>query len=613
MKVRIIALAMLALLFGVNVGAQSNKPVVIASHSILADVARNVAGDLIEVRTLIPWGSDPHHFIPTPSDMTAVADADLVLINGIGYEETLLEAIENAGADVNIVVASSCIDIRPAGAYDYHDDHGHDDHDDHAHEDDHDDHAHEDDHDDHAHEDDHDDHAHGDMESHCDEHDAEFASLFAAHHDMDEEDDHEHGEDGHGHEEDTDLSLFSGEWLSVWAFPESDIQPAHEAILAATPELTQDLLSQYLEAANYTPFSELTFSEDSVAFDGVACDYAFSEQPVPSSLGEVSLFETADEACADMRFLLLGAIHGTVEDGTYHFHLRIAPSYGEVVDEQSLSFPSAWPSSTTAADINALFSGFARPIGMRVAATYGVEIAMSEEEMAAMSAEEDDHAHEEDEHGHDEHGHDDSATLGRLEDIECAGHDHGADGHEHAHEEGSCDPHVWLDPHNVVYWVMTIRDSFSEIDPDNASEYHELALAYAMELDSLESDFIWPTLENLPEEKRLLVTAHDALGYLAGTFGFEIVSTVIPGVSTVVEPSASDVAAVIDVIRERELTAIFGESTTSDRILQVIAAETGVEIAPLYTDSLGDVDGPAGAYLDYMRYNFTTIVEALSG
>ena len=107
------------------------------------------------------------------------------------------------------------------------------------------------------------------------------------------------------------------------------------------------------------------------------------------------------------------------------------------------------------------------------------------------------------------------------------------------------------------------------------------------------------------------MTAHDALGYLAGTFGFEIVSTVIPGVSTVVEPSASDVASVIDVIREHELTAIFGESITSDKILQVIAAETGAEIASLYTDSLSDADGPAATYLDFMRYNFSTIVVAL--
>ncbi|MYI41195.1 MAG: metal ABC transporter substrate-binding protein, partial [Chloroflexi bacterium] len=179
MKVRIVALVLLALLLGVNVGAQSAQPVVIASHSILADVARNIAGDHLEVRTLIPAGSDPHHFVPTPSDLAAVADADLVLINGVGYEETLLEAIENAGVDVNIVVASACIDIRPASAHDEdHDDHEHeddmhDDHDDHAHDDD-DEHAHDEDHDDHGHDEDHDDHG------------------------------HEEDQDEHGHEEDQD-------------------------------------------------------------------------------------------------------------------------------------------------------------------------------------------------------------------------------------------------------------------------------------------------------------------------------------------------------------------------------------------------------------------------
>ena len=445
MKVRIVALVLLALLLGVNVGAQSAQPVVIASHSILADVARNIAGDHLEVRTLIPAGSDPHHFVPTPSDLAAVADADLVLINGVGYEETLLEAIENAGVDVNIVVASACIDIRPASAHDEdHDDHEHeddmhDDHDDHAHDDD-DEHAHDEDHDDHGHEEDHDDHGHDE-----------------------DHDDHGHDEDHdeHGHDEDHD-------------------EHGHD------------------------DDDELT-----------GCD------------------------AQDAEFHALG----------FHSHGKF---------------------------------------------------------------------------------------LGRAEDIECAGHDHGDHGDEHeddhgdeheddhgdehddhvdehgGHEEGACDPHIWFDPQNVIRWALTIRDSFSEIDPDHAADYHEAALAYAMELDALESEFIWPLLENLPEEKRLLVTAHDALGYLAGTFHFEIVSTVIPGVSTVVEPSASDVATVIDVIREQGLTAIFGESTTSDRILQVIAAETDVEIAPLYTDSLGQADGPAGTYLDYMRYNFTTIVEALS-
>ena len=418
MKIRIVALAMLALLFGVNVGAQSAKPVVIASHSILADVARNVAGDHLEIRSLIPVGSDPHTFIPTPGDLAAVADADLVLINGMGYEESLLDAIESAGESVRITVASACIDIRPLGA---HEDEMHDDDDEHAHEDD-DDHEDETGHDDDEMHEDDDEHAHEDDDEHAHEDDDEHA------HDDDDDDEHAHEEDDdHAHED------------------------------------------------------ELT-----------GCD------------------------AQDAEFHAIGG------------------------------------------------------------------------------------------HGHGE-------FLGRAEDIECEAHDHGHESGGDDHADGACDPHIWFDPQNVIRWALTMRDSFSTIDPDHAADYHERTLAYAEQLISLEKDFIWPALENLPAEKRVLMTAHDALGYLAGTFDFEIVSTVIPGVSTSVEPSARDVAELIDLIRERELPAIFGESTTSDKVLQTIAQETGVEIVPLYTDSLGEVAGPAGAYLDYMRYNFSAIIEALSG
>ena len=464
---RIIALSLLTMLLGMGASAQNATPVVIASHSILADVARQIAGDRLDVRTLIPPGSDPHHFIPTPSDLAAVSEADLVLINGIGYEETLLEAIENAGANVNIVVASACIDVRPAGGHDDHDEHAHEDEDEHMHEDE-DDHAHEDE-DEHAHEDEDDDHADEDEHAHEDE------------------DDHAHeDEDEHAHEDEDDDHADEDEHAH-----EDEDEHAHEDELSGCD--AQD--------AEY---------------------YAIGFHDHGSFLGRAEDIECAAHEHDD---------HGDEHDDEHE-------------DEH-----------------------------------------------------EDEHADEhDDEHG-DEHAdeHDDMHAD------------------EHGHEEGACDPHIWFDPQNVIRWALTIRDSYAEIDPDHASEYHENALAYAAELDALEMEFIWPALENLPVEKRLLVTAHDALGYLAGTFQFEIVSTVIPGVSTVVEPSASDVAAVIDVIREHDLRAIFGESITSDKILQVIAAETGVDIAPLYTDSLSQADGPAATYLEYMRYNFTTIVEALGG
>ncbi|MDE2950994.1 MAG: zinc ABC transporter substrate-binding protein, partial [Chloroflexota bacterium] len=146
-----------------STGAQGNMLNVVASQSILADVARQVAGDSAEVHSLIPVGFDPHAFTPSPSDLTAVAEADLVFIVGVGYEETLLDAIESAGEMVNIVVASACVQLIPAGASMHHDDH-----DDHA-----DDHAHEHD-DDHA--DDHDDdHADEHDDDHADEHDDDHA------------------------------------------------------------------------------------------------------------------------------------------------------------------------------------------------------------------------------------------------------------------------------------------------------------------------------------------------------------------------------------------------------------------------------------------------------
>ena len=445
------------------------------------------------------------------------------------------------------------------------------------------------------------------MRSHCDEHDAEIASLVEAHHGMDSED--------------ADLSSWSGEWISAWSFSQAELQGSFDAMLAATPELTADLISEFIEAINYTPFSMMTLDGDSATFDGVTCGYEYAGQ----SPDDYALFETADDACAETRFLLLDKPVGTQEDGTYHFHMRVGASYDDVTDAESLSFPSVWQTSMTAEFLNALYTSFARPIGMNIAEANGIEIALSDEEMAAMSDdhghEEDDHGHEEADHGHEEddhaheddgHGHDDSAALGRLEDIECGGHGHHDDEHEHAHGEGDCDPHVWMDPHNIMYWSLMARDVLSELDPDHADEYAAAAADYIEQLEALAHDFIEPLLEGLPVEKRVLITSHDSLGYLAHAYDFVIVSTVIPGGGTQIEPSARDVAVVIDLVKDAGVAAIFGETTVSTTVVETIAAETGAELAIIYSGTLTEGD-PAGTYLDYMRYNLRTIVEALGG
>ncbi len=112
---------------------------------------------------------------------------------------------------------------------------------------------------------------------------------------------------------------------------------------------------------------------------------------------------------------------------------------------------------------------------------------------------------------------------------------------------------------------------------------------------------------------RVLITNHDAFGYFAARYDFEVAVTIIPSGSTLAEPSAADVAAVIDLIGEEGVPSIFSETTVSDDLAQQIADETGAEVHVLYSGSLSEADGPASTYVDYIRYNVTTIAEALGG
>ncbi len=366
------------LLPSLDLDAQDDEIAVVASHSILADVMRNVAGDQIEVRSLIPVRADAHAFLPSPSDLTAVAEADLVFINGAGFEEGLLAAIESAGETATIIVASACIEIRPFGAGMHHED------------------------------------------EHEDEPEAE-QSIEAA---DDREDEHEDEHD------------------------------------------------------------EMTLS---------GCD--------------------AHDA-----------------------------------------------------------------------------------EFAALVGEEEGHAH--------------FTALGRAEDIDC-GTGHGDD--SHAHEAGACDPHVWMDPHNVIYWVLKIRDTLADLDHANAEIYAANAHAYAQDLIALEAEFILPALQELPAENRIIISSHDSLGYFATNFGFEIETTIVPGMSTMVEPSARDIAALIDLVRGEGVPAIFGDTFARETTMRTIADESGATLVGLYSDTLSESDGPAATYLDYMRFNVTSIIYSLLG
>ncbi|HSV92888.1 MAG TPA: metal ABC transporter substrate-binding protein [Desulfobacterales bacterium] len=173
------------------------------------------------------------------------------------------------------------------------------------------------------------------------------------------------------------------------------------------------------------------------------------------------------------------------------------------------------------------------------------------------------------------------------------------------------DPHYWLNPLNVVRYAQNIRDALSALDPAGADAYRANAAAYAEELRALDR-WIAAEVARVPPERRLLVTNHESLGYFADRYGFRIVGTVIPSVSTGSSPSARQLAALVDRLRETGAPALFVEEGADARVARQIADEAGVALVTgLRTHTLTDASGPAPSYLAMMRADVRTIVDAL--
>ena len=197
--------------------------------------------------------------------------------------------------------------------------------------------------------------------------------------------------------------------------------------------------------------------------------------------------------------------------------------------------------------------------------------------------------------------------LGETDEHEEHGHEEGEyDGHGH----GELDPHFWFDPLRVQQAVNSIAARLSTTDPAGQTFYRDNAAAYGRELDELHA-WIEEQVGTLPEDRRVLVTSHDSFQYFAQRYGFEVAGAIFP-VSTDAEPTAQDLAKLIEVIEQEGVPAVFTEKSHSERLAQRVAEETGATlIGGLYTGSLSAPGGEAGNYIDLMRYNTTTIVEAL--
>ncbi|MCY4527249.1 MAG: metal ABC transporter substrate-binding protein [Anaerolineaceae bacterium] len=390
----------LCLLSGLSLSAQEAPLTIVGSHSIAADVIARVAGDDAEVLSLIPRGSDPHSYQPTPAALRLLADADLVFVNGANFEESLLSVIGVAVEDDALFVISECVPVVPGGHTHDHGEfgghvHGEDEDDDHADED---------------HVDEDDDHA---DEDHMDE------------------DDDDHTDEDH----------------------EGEVHPEHE--------------------------------EDHF---------------------EMVIHEDAEERCAQH----------DMELGDRFLRLQ-----------------------------------------------------------------------------------DDEASPGPLYVVDCEA-------------LGGCDPHFWMQPRNIAHWTLTVRDVLATHDSAHAEGYFERSEAYLHEIEALEQDELLPLIATLPVELRLLVSHHLSLGYFAGTYGFAELGSVVPGRSTMAEPGVAELAALIDLVRERNLPAIFGETTSSDDLIRQVAAETGATLVNLDMESLGEESSAIGTWIGLMRSNVEAIVEALS-
>lgn len=209
-----------------------------------------------------------------------------------------------------------------------------------------------------------------------------------------------------------------------------------------------------------------------------------------------------------------------------------------------------------------------------------------------FAGEEHEHEHEGEEH--EEH-----------EGEEHEGEEH--EGEEHHHE--GADPHVWMSPANVKVWVENIVAALSEADPQNAPTYEANGAAYIKQLDELDT-WAQGQIAQIPAANRHLVTDHESFGYFADHYGFEIVGALIPSYSTLSEPSAGELAQLEDAVRSYAVPAIFVGVSVNPSLAERVAADTGVNLVPVYTESLSE-GGPADHYLALIRYDVEAIVSAL--
>ncbi|GGK12570.1 adhesin B [Deinococcus malanensis] len=187
------------------------------------------------------------------------------------------------------------------------------------------------------------------------------------------------------------------------------------------------------------------------------------------------------------------------------------------------------------------------------------------------------------------------------EEVEAASHD----------DHGALDPHAWWDPTLAAGYVRNVYKALSALDPAGKALYAKNSAAYLKQLSAADA-YAKKLFASVPPASRRIVTNHESLHYLAERYGLRVVGTVIAGLGTEREPSARELAQLVQAVRKSGARVIFTEQSVNTRLAQTLARESGARIAPaLYTDALGPKGSAGATYLGALRFNVDTIVSAL--
>lgn len=196
-----------------------------------------------------------------------------------------------------------------------------------------------------------------------------------------------------------------------------------------------------------------------------------------------------------------------------------------------------------------------------------------------------------------------------IDTIEMSDGNGKSDDHGHAHEGD--DPHVWFDPVRVSAALPQLAEHLVDDAGLDAAAVDACMKAYRTKLVEVHHE-LEHLFEDIPADRRLLVTNHDALGYLADRYGFTVIGTVIPSTSSLAEPNAAELEDLAKAIAANNIPAVFTEALHSKEVVDAMATRVGnIEVVILYTDALGEPGSGAETYIGLLRTNATRIRDAL--